>query len=83
MTGSVTIRPITGPDEVDLFNRLPYTINHELSDDLAGHRRRPEWMWVALRGDRLLARVAWWGRSGDTTRCCWTSWTSTTTPPRT
>ncbi|WP_430499395.1 GNAT family N-acetyltransferase [Micromonospora trifolii] len=61
----VTIRPITGPDEIALFNRLPYTINHELDDDLADKRRRPEWMWMALDGDRLLARVAWWGRSGD------------------
>ncbi|MET8355665.1 GNAT family N-acetyltransferase [Micromonospora sp. NPDC005171] len=67
LPGGVTIRPITGPDEVELFNRLPYTINHELADDLAEQRRRPEWMWVALRGDRLLARVAWWGRSGDST----------------
>ncbi|MER6992499.1 hypothetical protein ABT337_26310 [Saccharopolyspora hirsuta] len=24
-------------------------------------------MWVALRGDRLLARVAWWSRPGDAT----------------
>ncbi|RAO30349.1 hypothetical protein ONO86_05519 [Micromonospora noduli] len=64
---TVTIRPITGPDEIPLFNRLPYTINHELDDDLADKRRRPEWMWVAVRGDRLLARVAWWGRSGDDT----------------
>ncbi|MFI6267681.1 GNAT family N-acetyltransferase [Micromonospora zamorensis] len=64
--GGVTIRPITGPDEIALFNRLPYTINHELDDDLADKRRRPEWMWMALRGDRLLARVAWWGRGDDT-----------------
>jgi RimJ/RimL family protein N-acetyltransferase len=61
----VTVRPIAGPHEIALFNRLPYTINHELADDLATLRRRPEWMWVALRGDRLLARVAWWGRAGD------------------
>ncbi|MEV6368848.1 GNAT family N-acetyltransferase [Micromonospora musae] len=64
-SSDVTIRPINGPDEVALFNRLPYTINHELTDDLAERRRRPEWMWVALHGDRLLARVAWWGRSDD------------------
>ncbi|MFF0471824.1 GNAT family N-acetyltransferase [Micromonospora zamorensis] len=64
--GGVTIRPITGPEEIALFNRLPYTINHELDDDLADKRRWPEWMWVALRGDRLLARVAWWGRGDDT-----------------
>ncbi|MFC4018726.1 GNAT family N-acetyltransferase [Micromonospora sp. GCM10011542] len=63
----VTIRPVNGPDEIDLFNSLPYTINHELADDLAEHRRRPEWMWMALHGDRLLARVAWWARSGDST----------------
>lgn len=63
--GGVVFRPITGPAEIDLFNRLPYTINDELADDLAAGRRRPEWMWVALRGDRLLARVAWWGRPGD------------------
>lgn len=61
----VTIRPLSGPDEIDVFNRLPYTINHELADDLAEGRRRPEWMWIAQRGDHLLARVAWWGRSGD------------------
>ncbi|MFI6265224.1 GNAT family N-acetyltransferase [Micromonospora sp. NPDC051006] len=61
----VTIRPVAGPDEIALFNRLPYTINHELADDLAEQRRRPGWMWMALRGDHLLARVAWWGRGGD------------------
>ncbi|MDA3630696.1 hypothetical protein OU415_35085, partial [Saccharopolyspora sp. WRP15-2] len=58
-------RPITGTDELDLFCRIPYTLNEELADDLASGRRRPEWMWVALRGDRLLARAAWWSRPGD------------------
>ncbi|WP_079127195.1 GNAT family N-acetyltransferase [Streptomyces sp. TP-A0874] len=59
------MRPITGHEELDLFCRLPYVLNRELADDLANDRRRPEWLWVALRGDRLLARVAWWSRSGD------------------
>ncbi|WEH37347.1 GNAT family N-acetyltransferase [Streptomyces sp. AM 4-1-1] len=59
------MRPITGREELDLFSRLPYTLNGELANDLAAGRRRPEWMWVALRGDRLLARVAWWGRAAD------------------
>ncbi|MFI5756762.1 GNAT family N-acetyltransferase [Streptomyces sp. NPDC051569] len=59
------MRPITGREELDLFSRLPYVLNEELADDLAGGRRRPEWMWVALRGDRLLARAAWWSRTGD------------------
>jgi len=44
--------------------RLPYVLNEELSDDLAEGRRRPEWMWVALRGERLIARAAWWSSPG-------------------
>ncbi|WP_049579602.1 GNAT family N-acetyltransferase [Streptomyces sp. SBT349] len=63
----LTLRPIAGREELDLFSRLPYALNEELGDDLAAGRRRPEWMWVALRGDHLLARVAWWGRTGDDT----------------
>jgi RimJ/RimL family protein N-acetyltransferase len=63
----LTIRPIAGHEELTLFSRLPYAFNEELADDLAAGRRRPEWMWVALRGDHLLARVAWWGRAGDDT----------------
>lgn len=63
----VTLRPITGPDELDLFCQLPYNFNDELADDLDGQRRRPDWMWVAVRGDHLLARVAWWTRSGHDT----------------
>ncbi|MGA5364018.1 GNAT family N-acetyltransferase [Streptomyces purpurascens] len=59
------MRPITGREELDLFSQLPYVLNEELADDLANARRRPEWMWVALRGDRLLARAAWWCRPGS------------------
>ncbi|GCD32986.1 N-acetyltransferase [Streptomyces chrestomyceticus JCM 4735] len=66
-TNDLTVRPITGRDELDLFCRLPYVLDDELADDLAAGRRRPEWMWVALRGERLLARVAWWGRPADAT----------------
>lgn len=61
-TNDLTMRPITGREELDLFSQLPYILNEELADDLAAARRRPEWMWVALRGDRLLARAAWWCR---------------------
>lgn len=61
----LTLRPITGREELDLFSQLPYILNEELADDLATARRRPEWMWVALRGDRLLARAAWWCRPGS------------------
>ncbi|NUP64692.1 MAG: GNAT family N-acetyltransferase [Nonomuraea sp.] len=63
----LTIRPIAGPEELGLFSRLPYVLNEELADDLEAGRRRPSWMWVALRGDRLLARAAWWSQAGDDT----------------
>ncbi|MET9534779.1 GNAT family N-acetyltransferase [Streptomyces sp. NPDC006649] len=56
----LVIRPLNGPDELALFSTLSYALDHELADDLAGGLRRPEWMWVALRGDRVLARAAWW-----------------------
>ncbi|MEV7196248.1 GNAT family N-acetyltransferase [Streptomyces sp. NPDC093510] len=62
---ALTIRAITGREELDLFSQLPYVLDEELAGDLAAGRRRPEWMWVALRGDRLLARAAWWSRSAD------------------
>jgi RimJ/RimL family protein N-acetyltransferase len=56
----LTIRPIAGREELGLFNQLPYALNDELADDLDSGRRRPEWMWIALRGDHLVARLAWW-----------------------
>jgi len=61
----LTVRPITGPDELDLFNSLPYVLNDEIGGDLAAGRRRPEWLWLALRGDRVVARAGWWSRAGD------------------
>ncbi len=56
------MRPIAGPEELELFCELPYVLNHELADDLERGHRRPEWMWMALRDGRLVARLAWWGR---------------------
>jgi RimJ/RimL family protein N-acetyltransferase len=61
------IRPIRGLDELDLFNRLPYVLNSQIAGDFDAGRRRPEWLWVALRDDRLMARAAWWARAGDDT----------------
>ena len=61
----LTLRPIAGPDELDLFNRLPYVLNEEVGGDLAAGRRRPEWLWLALRRDRVVARAGWWSRVGD------------------
>ena len=59
------IRPTTGPDELDLFNRFPYRLNEELAADLADGHRRPEWLWMALRDGRPAARAGWWCRPGD------------------
>ncbi|WP_409463533.1 hypothetical protein [Amycolatopsis sp. GA6-003] len=53
----LTLRPISEPDELDLFCQL--------ADDLAARRRRPEWRRVALRGGELVARAAWWGRAEE------------------
>ncbi|MEU8708772.1 GNAT family N-acetyltransferase [Streptomyces sp. NPDC048565] len=65
----LTIRPLTGADELGLFQRLSYVLDHELADDLATGRRRPEWMWVALRGDRVVGRLSWWtGQDGGDPR---------------
>jgi RimJ/RimL family protein N-acetyltransferase len=62
---TLVVRPITGPGEIDLFNQLPYQLNDEVAADLAAGRRRPAWLWVALRGDRVVARAGWWAPAGD------------------
>jgi ribosomal protein S18 acetylase RimI-like enzyme len=60
----VTIRPLSGSNDLPTFNQLGYVLDGEYGADLDHGRRRPEWMWLALREDRLVARAAWWGRSG-------------------
>jgi RimJ/RimL family protein N-acetyltransferase len=59
----LTVRPLAGREELDLFRSIPYVLNSELDGDLDAGRRRLDWLWVALRGDRLLGRVGWWTRS--------------------
>ncbi|MFE6307528.1 GNAT family N-acetyltransferase [Nocardiopsis sp. NPDC057823] len=62
----LTVRPITGPEELSLFNRFPYLLNDEFAEDLADGRRRAEWMWLALAGDRPVARLSFWAaKQGD------------------
>ncbi|WP_218671323.1 GNAT family N-acetyltransferase, partial [Microbispora sp. GKU 823] len=55
--------------EADVVGRVGLRRNAEQGFGLVrGHRpqRRPEWMWMALRGDRLVARLAWWApRAGE------------------
>jgi RimJ/RimL family protein N-acetyltransferase len=62
---NVIMRPLAGREEIDLFNQLPYVLNEEFSRDLDEGRRRPGWMWVALRDGRLVARSAWWARNRE------------------
>ena len=63
MHDHLTVRPLTGRSELDLFRSIPYVLNRELDGDLDAGRRRLDWLWVALRGDRLVGRAAWWTRS--------------------
>ena len=63
-THDLTLRPISGRDELPLFTGLTGGFDDEFEGDLATGRRRPGWMWVALRGDRLVARASWWTRPG-------------------
>lgn len=63
---ALTVRPI-GPDEVDLFTSFtdasPLGLKppREAYLDGLGKWYRPEWSWVALRGGRVVARVAFSG----------------------
>lgn len=61
----LTIRPLSGREDLDLFRSIPYVLNKELEGDLDAGRRRLDWLWVALRGNRLVGRVGWWTRSPD------------------
>jgi len=61
------MRPIQGREEIVRFNELPYVLNEEFERDVEDGRRRPEWMWMALRGDRLVGRVTWWTRIREAT----------------
>ncbi len=59
------MRHLVGPEELDLFCALEYTLNDELAADLDAGRRRLEWMWLALRQGKPVARAAWWGHRDD------------------
>jgi hypothetical protein len=65
LKNDLTIRSIIGAEELDLFCRLSYVLDGELADDLNAGLRRPEWMWVALREERVVARAAWWSRERE------------------
>ncbi len=67
----LVVRPLVAGEE-DLFLSLhepPLVGVQSAGRDyrtLARQRQyRPEWTWVALRGDRVVARAAWWGGPDD------------------
>ncbi|MEW1836558.1 GNAT family N-acetyltransferase [Nonomuraea angiospora] len=64
MTSDLILRPITGPEEIDLFNALPGPYNDGLAEDLRNGHCRADWMWMALRDGRPVARAGWWSRGG-------------------
>jgi RimJ/RimL family protein N-acetyltransferase len=67
----VTIRPLAA-GELDLFDTLVLDgpafrpPGRDFLATAADHHYRPEWTWVAQRGDRVVARAAWWARPDDT-----------------
>jgi GNAT superfamily N-acetyltransferase len=79
--GAVAPRSSGGPDlvfraltagETALFTSLPddprlgrALVGQHFATTDAGGEYRPEWSWVALRGERVVARAAWWGQPGD------------------
>lgn len=62
----LTVRPLRGRDELDLFRSISYVLNSELDGDLDAGRRRLDWLWVGQGANRLAGRVGWWTRTaGD------------------
>jgi RimJ/RimL family protein N-acetyltransferase len=66
----VTFRPLAA-GELHLFDTLVLDgpafgpPGRDFAATAADHHYRPEWTWVAQRGDRVVARAAWWGGPDD------------------
>jgi RimJ/RimL family protein N-acetyltransferase len=70
----LVVRPLRPLDagEADLFLSMPDPAlvgaawaGRDFRAFLADRQYRPEWTWVAMRGDRVVARAAWWGGPSD------------------
>ena len=68
----LVVRPLVAGEE-DLFLSLTepaltgvQSFGRDYRELTARGEYRPEWTWVALRGSRVVARVAWWGAPDDT-----------------
>jgi ribosomal protein S18 acetylase RimI-like enzyme len=55
-----TVRP-AAPDEIELVLSVPSDTPHDLRAGWAAREYRPEWTWLALDGDTVVGRAAWWG----------------------
>ncbi|WP_410593161.1 GNAT family N-acetyltransferase [Amycolatopsis sp. lyj-23] len=69
----LVVRPLEAGEEA-VFTSLPdrgLVGRALLGDDFAEMAKqgeyRPEWTWVALRDDVVVARAAWWAKPGDET----------------
>jgi ribosomal protein S18 acetylase RimI-like enzyme len=67
----LVVRPLVAGEE-ELFLSLTepalvgvQSIGRDYRELVALHQYRPEWTWVALRGERVVARAAWWGGPDD------------------
>jgi RimJ/RimL family protein N-acetyltransferase len=71
-TTDLVVRPLK-PGETELFLSIPpdpalvgvQAFGRDYRVLLDRGEYRPEWTWVALRGDRVVARAAWWGAPDD------------------
>jgi len=65
------LRPLVAGEE-DLFLSLVdpaivgfQSVGRDYRELVALHQYRPEWTWVALRDDKVVARAAWWAGPDD------------------
>jgi len=70
MTNPV-IRPLRA-GEHKLFQSMPEPpfvgaalLGRDFAETMAARQYRPEWTWVALDGETVIARAAWWGGPDD------------------
>lgn len=67
----LVIRPLSAGEHT-LFQSMPEPptvgvalLGRDFAETMAARQYRPEWTWVALDGDTVIARAAWWGGPDD------------------
>ncbi|PZG54156.1 GNAT family N-acetyltransferase [Spongiactinospora gelatinilytica] len=67
----LVIRPLRAGEEDRFFELADPALvgvawtGRDYRELLSRHEYRPEWTWVALRDERVVARAAWWGGPDD------------------